>query len=194
VARFVVGSALEALCWGAGCSAAQRFPDYPVHPAGEYAVKVAKAGVVIAGEPVWEVEQQKKYFGANLRARGYLPVLLVIENAPQADEFLFDYSAVGLGENPDLDGKSAKKTANSKTSGGVIDLTLLKADGSLKDVGIRENLVKRHIRSTTLGPGSTVRGFVYIPVSAQGERTPIHLQVPLTNAKSGEIEVFNITF
>jgi len=78
VAWFVVVSLLVAFYCDPQCSAAQRFPDYPVHPAREYTVKIAKEGILVAGEPVWEVDQQKKYFGTNLRAGGYLPVLLVI--------------------------------------------------------------------------------------------------------------------
>jgi hypothetical protein len=191
---FRIGPTLAALSLVASSFAAPRFPDYPVKAAREYSAKVSKAGILVAVEPVWEIEQEKKYFDANLRARGYVPVLLVIEDASPTDEFLFDYSAIGLPDGSEVVGKSAKRTANSKTSGGIIDLTLLKTDSSLKDVAIRENLIKRHIRSTTLGPGSTARGFVYIPVSSEGAPTPIHLQIPLTNAKSGEIEVFDITF
>jgi hypothetical protein len=64
----------------------------------------------------------------------------------------------------------------------------------MRDLNVRENLTKRHIRSTTLGAGAAIHGFVYIPVATDGARSEIHLQVPLTDAKSGEIEVFDLKF
>ena len=43
---------------------------------------------------------------------------------------------------------------------GLVDLTLV------KDVtDARENLMKRHVRSTTLSPGASIFGFVYNPGS-----------------------------
>jgi hypothetical protein len=197
IRKIVVLKTTKLLCalWLAGLGVAStHFPDYPVQPVREYKFKVEQHGVIIAAEPVDETQAQKEYFRADLRARGYLPVLLVIENASGSEEYMFDSSAVGLAEGFEVEGKGARKTANAKTSGGIIDLTLLKADGSIHDVAVRENLIKKHIRSSTLGPGAVVHGFVYIPVATEGARAEIHLQVPLTNAKSGEIEVFNISF
>ncbi len=54
--------------------------------------------------------------------------------------------------------------------------------------------MKRHVRSTTLSPGASIFGFVYIPVPTDAPRKKIHLQVPLTNVQSSEIEVVNLFF
>jgi len=168
---------------------AHSFPDYPVRPAGEYANKVAAAGFIVAVEPVEDAEQQKVYFNARLGGKGILPVFIVIQNNSATDSYLFDKSAVGLGETAEVTGKGARKTASMLGSGGLLDLTLVK-----EVTDVRENLMKKEVRSKTLSPGSNVHGFVYVPVPTDAPRKKMHLQVPLTNARSGENEVVNLFF
>ena len=55
--------------------ASHHFPDYPVRPAGEYANKVEKAGLIVAVEPMEDPNQQKTYFNSHLGSNGILPVL-----------------------------------------------------------------------------------------------------------------------
>ena len=165
------------------------FPDYPVRPAGEYANKVVKAGLIVAVEPVEVPEQQKTYFNSNLSSMGMLPVFIVIQNTSATDTYLFDKSAVGLGDAAEISGKGTRKTASLLGSGGLVDLTLIT---DVKQV--QENLMKKEVRSKTLSPGSSVYGFVYVPVPTDAPRRKMHLQVPLTNAQSGETEVVNLFF
>ena len=165
------------------------FPDYPVRPAGEYANKVVKAGLIVAVEPVEVPEQQKTYFNSNLSSMGMLPVFIVIQNTSATDTYLFDKSAVGLGDAAEITGKGTRKTASLLGSGGLVDLTLVT---DVKQV--QENLMKREVRSKTLSPSSSVYGFVYVPVPTDAPRKKMHLQVPLTNAQSGETEVVNLFF
>jgi len=169
--------------------ASHHFPDYPVRPAGEYANKVATAGLIVAVEPVETPDEQKTYFDSRLSSKGILPVFIVIQNTSATAAYLFDGSAIGLGEAAELTGKGARKTASRLGSGGLVDLTLLK---ELSDV--RENLMKKQVRSKTLAPGSSVHGFVYVPVPTDAARKQIHLQVPLTSTQSGETEVINLFF
>ncbi len=165
------------------------FPDYPVRPAGEYSNKVAKAGLIVAVEPVEDSEQQKTYFNSHLGSRGILPVLIIIQNTSATEAYLFDKSAVGLGDAAQVTGKGARKTASQLGSGGLVDLSLD------RDVTpIRENLMKKEVRSKTLSPGSSLSGFVYVPVPTDAPRKKLHLQVPLTNAQSGGTEVVNLFF
>jgi hypothetical protein len=166
-----------------------QLPDYPVRSAGEYTNKVTKAGLVVAVEPVEDLKQQKIYFNAHLSSQGILPVFIVVQNTSATDQYLFDKSAVGLGEEANLTGKAARKIGSLLGSGGVVDLTLI------KDVtDVRENLMKKEVRSRTLSPGSSVYGFVYVPVPTDAPRKKMHLQVPLTNAQSSETEVVNLFF
>jgi hypothetical protein len=169
--------------------ASHHFPDYPVRPAGEYANKVAKASLIVAVEPVEDSEQQKTYFNSHLGSRGILPVFIVIQNTSATDSYLFDRSAVGLGDVGGPTGKGGRKTASLLTSGGLVDLALI---NDVTDV--RDNLLKKEVRSKTLSPGSSVYGFVYVPVPTDAPRGKIHLQVPLTNTQSSEIEIVNLFF
>ncbi|HZD31506.1 MAG TPA: hypothetical protein VE779_07575 [Candidatus Angelobacter sp.] len=183
-----VFSILAVLFFDLPSYSSHHFPDYPVRPAGEYANKVAKPGLIVAAEAVDEPEQQKTYFNSHLSSsKGILPVLIVIQNTSATDSYLFDKSAIGLGETSDVGGKGARKTASLLTSGGLVDLTLV---NEVTDV--RENMMKKEIRSKTLSPGSTMYGFVYVPVPTDAPRQKIHLQVPLTNTRSSEIEVVNL--
>lgn len=166
-----------------------KIPDYPVRPADEYANKVVKGSLIVAVDPVETAEEQKTYFDSKLSARGILPVFIVIKNTSTTDTYLFDSSSVGLGEEADVSGKGARKTAALLGSGGLVDLTLLK-----EATDVRETLMKKAARSTTLSPGSSMYGFVYVPVPTDASRTKIHLQVPLTNMQSGEIEIANLFF
>jgi len=166
------------------------FPDYPVRPAGEYTNHVAKGGLIVAVEAVEDPDQQKLYFNSHLSSsKGILPVFIVIQDTSTTESYLFDKSAVGLGDTGEVSGKGTHKTASLLGSGGLVDLSLV---NDVSDV--RENLMKKEVRSKTLSPGSSVYGFVYVPVPTDGSRKKMHLQVPLTNTQSSEIEVVNLFF
>jgi hypothetical protein len=165
------------------------FPDYPTRAAGEYSNKVIKGGLIVALDAVEDLEQQKIYFKSELSSKGILPVFIFVQNPSASDEYLFDKSAVALGEAPTPTGKGARKIASLLGSGGLLDLTLVR-----DATDIRENLMKKEVRSKTLPPGSSVHGFVYVPVPTDGPRKKLHLQVPITNSQSSEIEVVNLFF
>jgi hypothetical protein len=169
--------------------AGHRFVDYPVRPAEEYANQANMKGFVVAVQPLEDVNEQKTYFGTNLSRRGILPVLIVVRNASAADTFLLDQSEVGLGQGQELTGKSARRTASKLGSGGLLDLSLVR-----EVTDVRDNLVRRELRSATLAPGRTIFGFVYVPIPTDAPRAKVHLQVPLTNEQSGETEVANLYF
>jgi hypothetical protein len=46
--------------------AADKFPDYPVRKAGDYAVTAEKAGLTIGVQPVEDLKDQKTYFNTEL--------------------------------------------------------------------------------------------------------------------------------
>jgi len=156
---------------------------------GEYANKVAKANLIVAVEPVEDPEQQKTYFNSHLSSKGILPVFIVIQNTSATDTYLLDKSAVGLGDAAQITDKGARKTASPLGSGGLVDLTLV-----TNATRVRENMMKKEVRSKTLSPGSSVYGFVYVPVPTDAPRKKVHLEVPLTNAQSSETEVVNLFF
>jgi hypothetical protein len=157
---------------GLTCSvfAADKFPDYPVRATASYGIKAERSGVTVAAEPVEDPRDQKTYFDTNLAGKGFLPVLLVIQNASATDSFLFDLSNVGYA---------------GVSNGGGPDVGLNK---------IQENISKNRIRSATLSPGSSIHGFVYIPVPKKGPREKIHLQVPIAKSGTNQIFVLNLNF
>lgn len=169
--------------------ASHHFPDYPVRPAGEYANKVEKAGLIVAVEPMEDPKQQKMYFNSHLNSKGMLPAFIVIQNNSAMDTYLFDSSEVGLADVVEISSPGARQTRARLGSGGLVDLTLV-----TEVTEVRENMMKKELRSKTLSPGSSVYGFVYVPVPTDAPRKKVHLQVPLTNAQSSETEVVNLFF
>src|SRR3989442_1517862 len=69
-------------------SIAASFPDYPAKTTTEYANVVTKSGLAVAAVPMEDPQEQQKYFGMNLRSKGYIPVFLVGENQTSADSFI----------------------------------------------------------------------------------------------------------
>jgi len=169
--------------------ASHHFPDYPVRSPDAYPNKVTKAGLIVAVEPVEDPEQQKTYFNSHLGSKGMLPVFIVIQNDSATDTYLFDSSAVGLADVVEITSPGIRQSRARLGSGGLVDLTLI-----TEATDVRENMMKKQLRSKTLSPGSSVHGFVYVPVPINATRPRTHLQVALTNAQSGEIEVLNLFF
>jgi len=150
--------------------AADKFRDYPVLPASEYAIRAERAGITIGVQPIEDLDDQKTYFDAKLTPQGFIPVFIVIQNGSSADTFLFDQTNVGYG------GAFYNFTPNR---------------GLTK---VQENIMKRQVKSKTLSPGASVHGFLYIPVPKKGPREKIHLQVPMTRAGTSETFVMNLLF
>jgi hypothetical protein len=151
--------------------AAKKFPEYPARPAGEYAAKAEKSGVVVGAEPVEDISEQETYFREKLTPKGSLPVFIVIENHTSKDSFVFDKTEIGF-------------------SGEAEKPVKLQNAFSTK----QENIELQELRSKTLAPGQSTHGFLYIPVPKKGSRDRIHLQVPITKAGTSEVFVLNLFF
>jgi len=189
-ANFVVAICTLAVLYLAEPSfASHHFPDYPVRSPDAYSNKVAKGGLIVAVEPVEDPEQQKTYFNSHLSSKGMLPVFIVIQNNSATDTYLFDSSAVGLADVVEITSPGARQSRARLGSGGLVDLMQI-----TEATEVRENMMKKQLRSKTLSPGSSVHGFVYVPVPVKADRPKTHLQVALTNALSGEVEVLNLFF
>jgi hypothetical protein len=169
--------------------ASRQLPDYPVKPAEEYSLKAAQGGAIVGIELLDDPDIQRRYFNSCLTEKGILPVFVVVQNASATDSIIFDNSAVGLADPADLSGKENRRVASKLGSGGLLDL------GQMRDMtDERENMMKKQIRSKTLAPGTSVSGFVYVPVPRNQPRPKIHLQFPIANAQSGETTVLNLDF
>jgi hypothetical protein len=150
--------------------AAQKFLDYPVRKASEYAVHTERSGVTIGVQPIEDLGEQKAYFDAKLTTRGFIPVFVVIENASSTDSFLFDQTNIGYG-------------------GAFYNFS-----PNLGMNHVQENIAKKQLKSATLSSGQSVHGFLYVPVRLKGPREKVHLQVPITKVGTSQTFVLNLTF
>lgn len=152
---------------------AHNFPDYPVHPAGDYAVKIERLALTIGVEPVEDPKTQKTYFDMELTPKGFLPVFVVIQNGSSRDSFIFQRTTI------EHDGVPYKSVVTEGLHAGS---------------EAEANMLKKELQSGTLSPGTSVHGFLYIPVPKKGPREKIHIQIPITKAGANETHVFNLLF
>jgi hypothetical protein len=182
------------------CIAAS-FPEYPVKSATEYANVVKKLGLAVAVIPMEDPQDQHKYFGMDLQSRGYVPVFLVIENQTSTDSFLLGKE--GLMYSPA--GRSASTLANparsSKADKALVVAQVVPYYGFLaavmvsKSRELRLNILKRELQSTTLSPGTSAHGFVFVPAHWQHSlRDKIELTIPFNVPKSGETVIMDLAF
>jgi len=186
-------AAVVVLSLGTPAYTSDKFPDYPVHPAGDYAVKAEKDGVIVGVEPVENIKEQKTYFDTDLAAKGFVPVFIVVQNQSSENSFLFEKSNVGYtgiskNSTPDAGSKVGVSMA-AVGMGGLIAMKLI-----TNATHIQQNLLKKEVQSKTLSPGTSVHGFLYIRVPKEGPRQKIHLQVPITKSDTSQTFVLNLLF
>jgi hypothetical protein len=150
--------------------AAHSFPDYPVRPADRYAVKAERNGVVVGAEAVEDPNDQQTYFNTKLRQKGFLPVFVVLSNN-STESFILEKQNIGFG------GVSDAAAANAGTAFGS---------------DVLQNILKKTLQSSTLSPGTSVHGFLYVPVPKNRGREKIHIQVPITHAGTHETFILNL--
>jgi hypothetical protein len=180
------------------CIAAS-FPEFPVKPVSEYANVVAKSGVVVAAIPMEEPLDQQKYFGMDLRSRGYVPVFLVIENQTSTESFLLgkeglrysparhSTSTLANPARPSRDDKALAVTSYLPYYG--IVATVMDSKSKV----LRQNILKRELQSTTLSPGTSAHGFIFIPARWQhSTREKVELTIPLTKPRTGETVILDL--
>lgn len=177
-----------------------KFPEYPVHPAGEYAVKTEKAGLIIGIQPVEDPKDQNTYFNTELTSKGVIPVFVVLQNGSSGDSFIFDKSSITYGQaqssdsSPDVRSKTGQRmlVASNVLASPVLAIFAMNAEG--KALAVKQNIVKKEVQSTTLRPGASTHGFLYVPVTTGAPRQKIHLQVPIIRAGTSETFVLDLTF
>jgi len=173
------------------------FPDYPLRAPQECAVHAAKDEIFVGAQPLENAVDQKTYFKTNVAHLGFVPVFVVIHNGSNESSFLFDKSAVSYGSASVLDTPKAK----SKT-GEVLGLSVIPYAGIfaaakvMKGASqIQQNLVKKELRSTTLSPGASTCGFLYVPpVQKDGSIEGLRLRVALTRSGADQPTILELDF
>jgi hypothetical protein len=186
-------------------SAGPKFAEYPVPKASECAAIAQRAGLVIGVQPVEDLNDQKAYFSTQLTPKGFVPVFMVLENGSSGDSFLFDKTAIKLGQA--RVGDSTPKTSMNKGQVGAIDSGAIASAFFVPLAGavfamiafnnadaVRQNILRKEVQSKTLSPGVSVHGFLYVPVPKKGPRDKIRLQVPVTRSGTNETLVLEVVF
>lgn len=183
------------------CVAAS-FPEYPAKPANEYATVIVKSGLAVAVVPVEDTEDQHKYFGIDLRSKGYVPVFLVIENRTSGDSFLLKKE--GLMYSPaGRSGSTLPNPANPSKADKALEIagalptiyTFMATIAASKAKELRQNLLKTELQSATLSPGQSIHGFVFVPAHRRHAlRDKIQLTIPFTRSGSSESAIIDLVF
>jgi hypothetical protein len=173
--------------------AGPKFADYPARKASECQVTGQRGGLVVGLQPMEDPKDQKLYFDVEFAPKGYMPVYIVLENGSAKDSFLFDktsvgYAAVSNPGSPDAHSVAGDKMA-SVGMGGLIAMNLI-----TRATEVQQNILKKEVQSSTLSPGASTLGFLYVPVPKKGPRDKIHMQIPISKAGSSETHVLNLYF
>jgi hypothetical protein len=170
-------------------AAAQKFPEYPIQSASKYSSCQTKNGIRVAIEPVGEGDKQKKYFGTKFESQGFLPVLVVLENATEGGSVLLrkdsvtyqikdDQAKAGSGKSPSASSKTGAALAIAGAGGVVMFIGLKMIAGASE---VKQNILVKELRSQTIAPGKAGSGFLYVPVGKPGtEKRKIILNIPLS--------------
>jgi hypothetical protein len=177
--------------------AASTFPDYPVSPASDYSVSTQTAGLTIGLVAVEDLKEQKTYFHTEVAPKGFVPVFVVIQNGSKGDSFLFDKTKVTYGP-ADSSVSTPKEGSKAGESLAVAAVPLVGLFFALKLISnaseVQQNFLQKEMQSTTLSPGASAHGFLYIPVPKNAPRQKIHLRVPITRASADETFVLDLVF
>ena len=177
--------------------AASNFPDYPVHEAASYSLSAEKASFAIGLQPVEDPKEERNYFKAELTKQGLIPVFVVMQNKSGEDSFLFDATKVSyapLGTVAADPKQSLLHHFFVGTSDGVASKNIAE---------VNENIKKKELWSTTVHPGASVHGFIYlrveakwtlgmnkVPIVERGTRPKLRLQLPVTRSGADEPVLF----
>lgn len=180
--------------------ASDKFPDYPIRPAGDYGITAEKAGLTIGVQPVEDLKEQKTYFHTELTPKGFVPVFVVIQNGSSGDSFLFDKTGITYGESesdgsaPDAHSKAGQATAVASLAALSFVGAVVAAKLMANATEVQQDILKKEVQSKTLSPGGSVHGFLYVPVQKKGPREKIRLRVPISRADTDETFVLDVVF
>lgn len=173
------------------------FPNYPTKHGRDCPVSAENGGVTIGLEPVEDVNEQMKYFGAKLAKKGFVPVLVVIENRMDSNSIIFDKSKVTIGqaESNIPAAKTGSGAGKAMAVGFFPFFGALAAAQEISDAShIQTNLVMKELQSTTISAGASVQGFLYVPATTKHGRQKISLRIPVAKAGAEEAINFDLVF
>lgn len=178
-----------------------KFPDYPARKASECTVTGQSGELVIGVQPIEDLKDQKTYFNIESTPKGFIPVYIVLENRSSGDSFLFDRTAIKLGQGGSS-GTNPKTSINAgKTAALDSGAFFVPLAGQIFAIiafnnadAVRQNIMAKEVQSKTLSPGVSVQGFLYVPVPKKRPRGKIRLQIPVTRTRTGETLILDVIF
>ena len=167
---------------------ANQLLDYPVRLPREYSVSAESGGVVIGVQPIRDPAEQKTYLRMTLK--DLVPVFVVIQNESKSDTFIFDKTRIKSGQaEADLTSPDITNSEGRHLAGALISPLFI-----THDYKNQQNLLKREIQSTTLSPGASTHGFLYLPEEKDARGQKMRLRVVLVKAGSGETSFVDLSF
>jgi hypothetical protein len=174
---------------------AAKFPEYPVKAAKEYPGAITVEGLIVGVTPMADPDEQQRYFGLNFSKNNFLPVLVVVENGSTADSFILNRELIAIyaGEEEQAgpghsDLGNPSKTARRVELASAVTLSIaagvVASVMMMKAADIKQNLIKKELRSSTLSPGQKCGGFVFVPIPSDLEKRA-HLRMRVQAMKIG---------
>ena len=162
------------------------FPAYPIQSAAQCNLKLSKGGLRVGFTALDSKEEQKTYLGTHLTRKGWVPVFVVLENESADSSFPVRIEDVSFFSLEETEATSASATASVKSPAGKTTTLSSSLVGLFVRVNmmsgasrIRQNIVKKQLRSLTLSPGKKSSGFLYVPIpdSKSKERGTLKLLI-----------------
>jgi hypothetical protein len=185
------GLFLIALCGFAGS-----FADYPVKAFGDYPNAIKQSGLAAVAVPLDDSKEQRQYFGIDLSSKGFIPVLLILENQDATESILLakdalNYRAGGKSglalPEPEKAGKKDKALAVASYYP-IYGLLAHVARTNAKE--IRQNIQRKELQSITLAPGASNHGFIFVRAHwSHSHREPTELTIPFKRSDGQEIDL-----
>jgi hypothetical protein len=162
------------------------FPTYPVRAASDYALKAEQSSLTIGVQPLDNPDEQKTYFHTKLSPKGFLPVFVVIHNAAATESYIFDKAKASLIAPPAAPPNKTPQLSNKAATAAALASWAISMKMTADNSEIEEQLLLNELHSTTLSPGASVHGFLYIPIPNKGDRDKIHLKIPMLRSASND--------
>ena len=184
---YIRGTAIFLLLAAAVWLAAAELPAYPARTPRECAASAESGGVVVGIQPMRDPAEQKTYLG--MKMKDLLPVFITMQNEAK-DSFIFDRDNIKFGPAETALASPDVTKSRGRNAAGVFISPIFITHGFKN----QQNLEKLEVRSTTLSPGASAHGFLYLPMEKDVTGQKMQLRVVLVKVGSTETSNIDLSF